>query len=367
MNQALSRSSRCSRSASPKAADPPFRAVRWRSTRKGGCLEVLDQRLLPGRVVYRRPRTAYDVAQLIRTLAVRGAPLIGVAAAYGVALEGARSAQSRARAGAEHACDLLAVARPTAVNLGWAVRRMRAVLAGDSAGRDLAGKLLAEARAIEAEETRSSALIARYGVGLLPRNAVVLTICNTGSLAGPGLGTALGIVLQAHADGKRPMVYACETRPLLQGARLTALELERAGVPVRLIVDSAAASVVERCDAVLAGADRIARNGDTANKVGTRMLAVLARAARRPFIIAAPTSTFDNATADGAGIRIEERDPAEVRGFGSCRAAPAGVAAYNPAFDVTPARLVSAIVTERGIARPPLARSLARLAGREPG
>jgi methylthioribose-1-phosphate isomerase len=212
--------------------------------------------------------------------------------------------------------------------------------------------VLYEARRIESEEVQRSFAMARFGAKLLPKSANILTICNTGALAGPGMGTALGVVIQAHLDGKKPSVYSCETRPLLQGSRLTTLELLRAKIPVTLIADSAAASVVDRCDVVLAGADRIAANGDTANKVGTRMLATLARTARKPFYVVAPTSTFDLATPDGGKIVVEERDGEEVRSFAGCRAAPKGVPVFNPAFDVTPARLITGIITDRGIISP---------------
>jgi methylthioribose-1-phosphate isomerase len=329
-----------------------------------GRLDVLDQTLLPASVRYCRARSAAEVVGLIKRLAVRGAPMIGVAAAFGVAVEAGRLPGGRLRAALTRACDRLEKARPTAVNLRWAIDRMRRVVRESGPADRVRARLVNEARAIEAEEVANSLAIARNGARFVPRDATVLTICNTGSLAAPGLGTALGIILQAHLDGKRPRVFACETRPLLQGARLTTLELLKSGVPVRLIADSAAASVIERCDLVLAGADRIARNGDTANKVGTRMLALLARAARRPFVIAAPSSTLDRSIATGAGIPIEERDAAEVRAVGRCRTAPAGVSVFNPAFDVTPARLISAIVTERGVARAPYGRSLRRLRAR---
>jgi eIF-2B alpha/beta/delta-like uncharacterized protein len=213
-------------------------------------------------------------------------------------------------------------------------------------------------------EVERSLAMARHGARLLPQNATVLTICNTGALAGPGMGTALGVVFQAHMDGKRPHVYACETRPLLQGSRLTTLELQRAKIPVTLIADSAAASVVDRCDLVLVGADRIAANGDTANKVGTRMLATLARAAHKPFYVVAPSSTFDAATRTGKQIVVEERDGEEVRAFAGCRAAPAGTAVFNPAFDVTPARLITGFITERGILNPTYRKSIQRLLSR---
>jgi methylthioribose-1-phosphate isomerase len=206
--------------------------------------------------------------------------------------------------------------------------------------------------------------MAKHGAGLLPRNAEVLTICDTGTLAAPGMGTALGVVFQAHLDGKRPHVSVCETRPLLQGARLTVLELLRAKIPSTLIVDSAAASVIGMCHVVLVGADRIARNGDTANKVGTRMLAVLARAASTPFYVVAPTSSFDPATPTGARIVVEGRDGEEVRTFQGYRAAPRRAIVHNPAFDITPARFITGFITDRGILRPPFRKSISQLLNR---
>jgi methylthioribose-1-phosphate isomerase len=224
--------------------------------------------------------------------------------------------------------------------------------------------VLNEAKRIEVEEIARSLAMAKHGAKLLPKRANALTICNTGALAGPGMGTALGVVFQAHLDGKKPHVYACETRPLLQGARLTALELLRAKIPVTLIADSAAASVIDKCDIVLVGADRIAANGDTANKVGTKMLATLARAARKPFYVVAPTSTFDLATPDGGRIVVEERDGEEVRAFAGCRAAPKETPVFNPAFDVTPARLITGFITDRGILRPPFRKAIRQLLAR---
>jgi methylthioribose-1-phosphate isomerase len=224
--------------------------------------------------------------------------------------------------------------------------------------------VLAEAQRIESEEIARSLAIAKYGAKLLRKGATVLTICNTGALAAPGMGTALGVVIRAHLDGKKPQVYACETRPLLQGARLTTLELLRAKIPVTLIADSAGASVMDKCDVVLVGADRIAANGDAANKVGTKMLATLARAAGKPFYVVAPTSTFDSATPDGGKIVVEERDGEEVRGFAGCRAAPQGVPVFNPAFDVTPARLITGFITDRGILSPPYRRAIRQLLAR---
>jgi methylthioribose-1-phosphate isomerase len=275
-----------------------------------------------------------------------------------MALDALRLPEARLWGGLVSAAAALKAARPTATNLAWAVDRvLGAALArsGASAMRRAADR---EAGRVEREEHARSLAIARAGVGLMPRDATVLTICNTGPLAAPPLGTALGVVLLAHRQGLRPRVYACETRPLLQGARLTAFELSRAGVPVTLIVDSAAASVIDRCDLVLVGADRIARNGDTANKVGTRMLAQLAQGNRKPFYVAAPLSTFDLSLRDGSSIPIEERDPDEVRRFRSCSVAPARVAAFNPAFDVTPARFIDGFITDAGLIRPPCSRSI---------
>ena len=327
-----------------------FRAVSW----QGGRLRILDQTLLPRRVVCLHPESASEVAATIKRLAVRGAPAIGVAAAYGLAVEARRLPDNRLFMGLKRASRTLIASRPTAVNLRWAVERILRSLPAQRSTPDATRRaVIQEAERIEAEETERSVAMARYGAKLLRKNAVVLTICNTGALAAPGMGTALGVVFRAHLDGKKPHAYACETRPLLQGSRLTALELLRAKIPVTLITDSAAASVIDKCDVVLVGADRIAANGDTANKVGTRMLATLARAARKPLYVVAPTSTFDPATPTGKEIVVEERDGEEVRGFAGCRAAPKGVPVFNPAFDVTPSRLITGFVTDRGILRPP--------------
>jgi len=374
-----------------------FRAVRFDGSR----LRILDQTLLPHRLVHLYPKSATEVAAIIKRLAVRGAPAIGVAAAYGLAVEAKRLPDARLSQGLEQAARTLVAARPTAVNLKWAVVRVMQSVSGARHDREeglprlsveenrgctqrrglsplspskpvlrlpspvsLRRAVLAEAQRIEAEEVERSFAMARHGAKLLDKNAVVLTICNTGALAAPGLGTALGVVFQAHLDGKKPHVYACETRPLLQGSRLTTLELLRAKIPVTLIADSAAASVIDRCDLVLAGADRIAADGDTANKVGTKMLATLARAARKPFYVVAPTSTFDPATPNGRQIVVEERDGEEVRAFAGCRAAPKGVSVFNPAFDVTPARLITGFITDRGILRPPLRKTIRQLLAR---
>jgi methylthioribose-1-phosphate isomerase len=325
-------------------------------------LRILDQTLLPHRTKYLYPASAVEVAGIIKRLAVRGAPAIGVAAAYGLAVEVRRLPDGRLRLGLDRAAGTLVAARPTAVNLKWAVERIMRSLPDQRSTPDAVRKAVAEeAKRIEAEEIARSLAMAHHGSKLLPKNAVVLTICNTGALAAPGMGTALGVVFQAHLDGKKPSVYACETRPLLQGARLTTLELMRAKIPVTLIADSAVASVIDKCDVVLVGADRIAANGDTANKVGTKMLATLARAAGKPFYVVAPTSTFDRATPSGGKIVVEERDGEEVRAFAGCRAAPIGVPVFNPAFDVTPARFITGFVTDRGILRPSFRSAIRRL------
>ncbi|NPV13308.1 S-methyl-5-thioribose-1-phosphate isomerase [candidate division WOR-3 bacterium] len=327
-----------------------------------GTLLLLDQTRLPHQERYLRLRRASEVARAIKLLQVRGAPWIGVAAAYGLALEAQRLSDDRLRAGLRKAAQVLIKARPTAVNLSWAVNRITALIQqANLTPARLRRAVIAEAKAIEQEEQKRSHLMALAGVKVVPQNAVVLTICNTGSLAAPGLGTALGVVFQAHQAGKKVEVYVCETRPLLQGARLTAFELLRAKVPFYLIADSAAASVIERCDLVLVGADRIAGNGDTANKIGTRMLAVLAKEAKKPFYVVAPVSTFDLQCRSGADIVIEERSGDEVRRFGRCRVAPQQVRVFNPAFDVTPARLITAFITDAGIIKPPFKRNIRRV------
>lgn len=331
----------------------------------GSGLRILDQTVLPHRTRYLHPTSAAEVAGIIKRLAVRGAPAIGVAAAYGLAVEARRLPDDRLGQGLRVAARTLIAARPTAVNLRWAVERiLRSMPARCSAPDAIRRAVATEAKRIEAEEVERSLAMSQHGARLLSRNATILTICNTGALAAPGMGTALGVVFQAHLDGKKPHVYACETRPLLQGSRLTTLELQRANIQVTLIADSAAASVIERCDLALAGADRIAANGDTANKVGTRMLATLARAARKPFYVVAPSSTFDPATPDGSQIVVEERNGEEVRAFAGCRAAPKGVPVFNPAFDVTPARLITGFITDCGILKPPYRKSIQRLLGR---
>ena len=337
-------------------ATEPAVALRW----DGRTLSVLDQTQLPARGAWLALTGAADTAAAIRRLAVRGAPLIGMVAAYGLAMEVTR----RPGLGVlEDGAELLTGARPTAVNLAWAVERVRA--AALAAGPvSMAGAARAEAERIHAEEDAASAAIARHGADLLAGARRVLTICNTGALAAGGAGTALAVILELHRRSPDDVrVLACETRPLLQGARLTAWELARAAVPHELVVDSAAAGLIRRgeADAVIAGTDRVAANGDVANKVGTYGLALAARAAGIPFVIAGPVSSIDAALPDGDRIEIEERGAEEVLGFGGVTVAPPGTAVRNPAFDVTPAGLVTALVTERGVAAPPTAASIAEL------
>ncbi len=324
---------------------PGLTAVAW----DGDAVLYLDQRWLPNEARYERARSADDVAEAIASLAVRGAPCIGVFGAYGVALLRRTIADD---AEFRRAAQRVRAARPTAVNLGWAVDRVLA-----------AADPLQEARAIHDEQIAIDDAIASYGLELIRKGARVLTHCNTGPLATAGGGTALGVIIAAQRGGKKPRVFLGETRPLLQGSRLNYLELEAAGVDAVLIVDSAAAVAMRehRIDLVIVGADRIARNGDTANKVGTYALAILAAHHGIPFYVAAPRSTFDFSIAGGADIPIEERSAEEVVSFRGQRVAPDGAAAYNPAFDVTPGHLITAFVTECGIVRPPYGDSISDL------
>jgi methylthioribose-1-phosphate isomerase len=314
---------------------------------------------LPAEEIYVTTEDWRVIADAIRRLAIRGAPAIGVAAAMGVALAAKASSASGpadARAGVAAAIDGLGATRPTAVNLFWALDRMRRVAArAELPPAELARVLEAEAEAIHVEDLAMSREIGQHGAELVQEGARVLTHCNAGGLATGGLGTALAVLYAAQAAGKHFEVLVDETRPLLQGARLTAWELTRAGIPATLITDSMAGAAMARLgvDLVVVGADRIAQNGDTANKIGTYGLALLAQAHAVPFVVAAPTSTIDPALATGAQIPIEERAPAEVRSLGGLVTAPAGVQVWNPAFDVTPGRLVAAIVTETGVIRPP--------------
>jgi methylthioribose-1-phosphate isomerase len=337
---------------------PPlaFTTVAWLGDR----VLLLDQRRLPGEEVYLECRTWEEVAEAIRSLAVRGAPAIGVTAAFGVALAGLVSPATRfddVLADLEVAIKGLAATRPTAVNLFWALNRMRQVALehAERAPRELPARLVAEAEAILEEDVAANRRLGAHGAALVPEGARVLTHCNAGGLATAGYGTALGVVRGAVEAGRRPFVWVDETRPVLQGARLTAWELAKEGIPHTVIADVAAASLMARgeIDLVVVGADRIAANGDTANKIGTYGLAVLAQAHRLPFYVAAPFSTIDPALPDGRAIPIEERDALEVQEVAGRRIVPAGSPARNPAFDVTPAALITAIITERGVFRPP--------------
>ncbi|WP_025322587.1 S-methyl-5-thioribose-1-phosphate isomerase [Deferrisoma camini] len=336
-----------------------FRAVEW----TGEAVRLLDQRRLPTEETYHDYTDPEAVAVAIEQMVVRGAPAIGVTAAYGVALAARRWAGATAaefRSAMESVFERFARTRPTAVNLFWALDRMRRAAQGAPDPARAAEALEVEARAIEAEDLEACRAMGRLGAELLTDPATVLTHCNAGALATAGYGTALGVIRAAAEAGKRVRVLADETRPFLQGARLTAWELRKDGIPVTLITDGMAGYRMKRggVDAVVVGADRITRSGDVANKIGTYTLAVLAREHGVPFYVAAPLSTVDFELSSGDEIPIEERDPAEVTHCGGTRVAPEGVEVWNPAFDVTPARLVTAIVTERGVARPPYTESL---------
>jgi methylthioribose-1-phosphate isomerase len=334
-------------------------------------VRLIDQRKLPHETVYVTCETAEATAEAIRSMVVRGAPAIGVTAAFGVALAASSAAADDPGAldrRIEAAREVLAAARPTAVNLSWALDRMaeaarRSRLAGAANG-ELCAALEAEAQAIHDEDLASCRAIGRHGASLVPERATVLTHCNAGGLATSGYGTALGVIRGAIEAGRRVRVLADETRPFLQGARLTAWELTQDGIETVLIADGAAGSLMRRgeVDLVVVGADRIARNGDVANTIGTYAVAVLAKENGVPFYVAAPVSTVDLACPDGDRIPIEERDRREVTELFGTRIAPESVGVLNPAFDVTPAHYVAAIVTERGIARPPYETSLAALA-----
>jgi methylthioribose-1-phosphate isomerase len=319
------------------AVDP----IRWH----GDSLELLDQRLLPDQISYVRCTTAAEVARAIKDMVVRGAPAIGCAAAFGIALERESEPEDL-----EKAFQTLAQSRPTAVNLFWALERMRK-----------AKDLEAEAEAIFAEDIAANRAMGRLGAELIPQNARVMTHCNAGALATAGYGTALGVIRSSKQ--KNISVVACETRPYLQGARLTAWECVQEGIPCTLITDNMAGHLISRgeVDVIVVGADRIAANGDVANKIGTYTLAVLAKRHGVPFYVAAPLSTFDPQIPDGSHIPIEERPAEEVTGYRGSRWAPEGVKVRNPAFDVTPAELVSGLITERGTVLRPDAEKLKAL------
>ena len=333
----------------------------------GEALLLLDQRALPLEVRYEVCRSAEETAQAIKSLVVRGAPAIGVAAAFGVALAAKQAVASGAKLETAllAAHQVLAQSRPTAVNLFWSLEQMKraqAALAGASNEAVLSG-LIKEARKILSDDIAACRAMGEFGADLFPMPARVLTHCNAGALATGGYGTALGVIRSAHRQGKIDRVFADETRPVLQGARLTVWELMNDQIPTTLITDSMAGFLMSRgeINCVVVGADRITANGDVINKIGTYTVAILAREHKIPFYVAAPRSTFDLSTPTGDQVTIEERDPNEVAHLGGVRTAPVGVDVRNPAFDVTPAALVTAIVCETGVARPPFGPDLARL------
>ena len=337
--------------------------------REAGAVVMIDQRKLPSQETYVRCKTANEVARAIKTMVIRGAPAIGVAAAMGLAL-GVRQSKSTGtqKLAAEFykLCELMASTRPTAVNLFWAIERMkRSFAAGAEAGESVAqikDRLEKEADAIHDEDVASCRAMGAFGAEVVPAEARILTHCNAGALATAGYGTALGVIRGAVEAGKTVAVFADETRPFLQGARLTAWELVRDGIQTTVITDNMAGALMRqgKVNFVVVGADRIAANGDTANKIGTYGVAVLAREHQIPFYVAAPLSTIDLATPDGQHIPIEERNAREVTHVGSSRLAPEGAQVWNPAFDVTPSHLIAGIITERGIFRAPYIESLKR-------
>lgn len=338
--------------------------------RRGDAVYFLDQLVLPDRVAYQRCATPEEVAKAIRDMVLRGAPLIGCAAAYGYALaaKGAAVCDAALWTRLGRAEELLAASRPTAVNLFWALRAMRAkaeALRADGS-RAFYRELLAAADEVTREDVEVNRRMAGHGAPLLPKGGALMTICNTGALATAGIGTALGVIRWAHKLGRARLVYPLETRPYLQGARLTLWELAQAGIPSRLITDGMAAHIMktERIAAVLTGADRVAANGDAANKIGTYGLALLAKAHGIPFYVVAPSSTVDMRTARGSDIVIEERSEAEVLEVRGLRLTPKGARARHPAFDVTPARLITGLVTDRGVFRAPYGPALRRAYGR---
>ncbi len=345
-----------------------IRTIEW----KGDAVVMLDQRLLPGSEVYQTCSGFRDVASAIRSMLIRGAPAIGVAAAMGIALgvtKASAATMDELDAQFELMCDVIAGARPTAVNLFWAVERMKGVYRSARADgiEAVQSALVREAQAMLDEDIRANREMGRLGQSLVPDGARVLTHCNAGALATGGYGTALGVIRAAVEGGKRIEVFASETRPFLQGARLTAWELQKDNIPVTVITDGMAGHFLHlgRIDCVIVGADRIAANGDVANKIGTYAVAVLAKENGVPFFVAAPTSTFDLSIPDGSHIPIEERDPEEVRKLQGVPITPENTPVANPAFDVTPHRYVAAIITERGVARSPFAESLRRLMNAE--
>ena len=341
-----------------------IRPIQW----VGNKLELLDQTLLPQEQVYVSVGRYQEAVEAIRNMRVRGAPAIGVTAAYAMAIA-ARQIEPADRAEflnrLNEAAAEITSARPTAVNLHWAARRMLRVAEAERDVENVPSRLLAEAQLIEEEDQEINRRMGDFGKDLLPEGGGVLTHCNTGALATSGYGTALGVIRASWEEGKRFQVYNTETRPFLQGARLTSWEFQQLGIPATLIVDSAAGMLMERgrIGCVITGADRIAANGDTANKIGTYSLAVLARENGIPFYVAAPTSTIDMSLVTGGEIQIEERPVEEVTQIQGVLTAPPGVSVINPAFDVTPHAYISAIITETGVSRPPYQESLSLAMG----
>ncbi|MBE3592783.1 MAG: S-methyl-5-thioribose-1-phosphate isomerase [Thermoanaerobacter sp.] len=335
---------------------------------RDGVLYLIDQRKLPLSYEFFECRTYQDVDFAIKDMVVRGAPAIGAAAAYGVVLAARQFMKEEKEnflKNMENALNVLSKSRPTAVNLTWAIGRMRGVLekVKDLSVSDIYEALKEEANKIYFEDLETNKRMAKIGNEVIKPNAVILTHCNTGALATVGYGTALGVIREAHYSGKNIFVYADETRPRLQGAKLTAWELVQEGIPAKLIADSVAATLIRdgKIDIILVGADRIALNGDTANKIGTFMLSVVAKVYNVPFYVVAPTSTIDFNIETGAEIVIEERSPEEVTHINGVRIAPEGIDVYNPAFDVTPHENITGIITEKGIIRPPFRENILKL------
>jgi methylthioribose-1-phosphate isomerase len=337
-----------------------IRTIEWRN----GAVVMIDQRLLPTREVYRMCRDYREVVQAIKTMVIRGAPAIGIAAAMGIAL-GMLRARGNPRQAFNRICKAFEATRPTAVNLFWAIDRMRRAFdaVAEANLSEIREALVEEALAIRREDIAANRALGVNGAALIPRDSQIMTHCNAGALATAGYGTALGVVRAAREAGKNVSVIANETRPFLQGARLTAWELKKDHIPVTLITDSMAGHIMatDSISCVVVGADRVAANGDVANKIGTYGLAVLAKRHGIPFYVAAPISTIDPKCRRGNEIPIESRDTSEVTHIGDRQIAPVGIRVANPAFDVTPHGLIAAIITERGVVRPPYATNIRRL------
>ncbi len=324
-------------------------------------LIILDQTQLPHRLKYLRLTNYRQIIGAIKRLQIRGAPLLGIAAAYGLVLESNTSLKNL-RSHLFKVAQALKTARPTAVNLSWAVDQMLNIIKNKNIPTCQLNKILLEqARYLEQKEINNSLLIGQYGAPLIKNHSTIMTICNTGWLAAPGIGTALGIIYTAHQQGKKIHVYVLETRPLLQGSRLTAFELTQAKIPYTIITDNMMATVMKDTNLVIIGADRIARNGDTANKIGSLTLAITAQYYKVPFYVAAPTSTIDLTKQTGQDIPIEQRSAEEIICLGKKSITVKNAPVYNPAFDVTPHHLITAIITEQGILKSPYSQSIAKL------